>query len=188
MPDDCLNGVKLKLTCSMKKENKTLWQKALILTLMLSIIMPAIIIAQASKANFSGSWALNEGKSSLGDGRRMGTTSSMTVTQEENKLSVAGTTSNRDGGSMTNTLTYTLDGKESVNSSQRGESKSVAVWSSDGKSLTITTNRRINMNGESRDMKSVEVWSLNDSQTLSVKSTTTMQGGDRTVTMIYDKK
>ena len=172
----------------MKTKSKMLWRKALVLTLMLSFMLPAIIIAQVSKANFSGNWVLNEGKSSLGDGRRMGTIRSMTVTQEENKLNVAGTTSGRDGGSMTNTLAYTLDGKESINSSQRGDSKSVAVWSSDGKSLTITTNRSINMNGTSRDMRSVEVWSLSDSQTLSVKSTTTMQGGDISVTMIYDKK
>jgi len=176
----------------MKTKSKMLWQKTLTLVLALSFIMPAVIIAQANRANFAGTWAINESKSTLGNaqgqqGQRQGqrmATGNMTVAQEANKLSVTRATMGRDGASTPTTTNYSLDGKESVNSNQRGESKSVAVWSSDGKLLTITTTR--NFNGT--DMKSVEVWSLNDAQTLSVKTTTTMQGGDRTITMVYDKK
>jgi len=175
----------------MKTKSKMLCKKALTLALALSFIMPAVIIAQTSKANFAGTWAINESKSTLGNaqgpqGQRMGGGASptMTVTQNANTLGVTRATMGRDGASTPTTTNYSLDGKESVNSNQRGESKSVAVWSSDGKSLTITTTRSFN----GTDMKSVEVWSLNDAQTLSVKTTTTMQGGDRTITMVYDKK
>jgi Tol biopolymer transport system component len=85
-------------------------------------------------------------------------------------------------------MKYTLDGKESINTSPRGDSKSVAKWSADGKSLTIETSRTMDMNGESRTMKSTEVWTLTDAKTLTVASTRQGQNGEVKTTMVYDKK
>lgn len=152
------------------------------LTLAMAVIMPVISRAQSGKANFSGTWTLNESKSTMpegGGGRMMGG-SNFTVTQDANLLTR--TSTGRDG---TQRVTkYNLDGKESVNTSQRGDSKSIAKWSPDGKSLTIASTRQTD-NGE---RKSTETWTLTNPTTLSIASSFTTQDGERKATMVYDKK
>ena len=171
----------------MKTKSKMLWRKVLTLALTLFFMMPAVIIAQAGNVNFSGTWAFNQSKSTTGGGdQRMGGGASptMTVTQTANTLSVTRAIMGRDGGSTSTTTNYSLDGKETVTSNQRGESKSVAVWSSDRRSLTITTTRSFN----GMDMKTVEVWTIDSSNALSIKSDATTPQGNRSTTLVYDKR
>jgi hypothetical protein len=158
--------------------------RLLSLSLMLALIAPAMTNAQAGKANFAGNWVLNAEKSTQpqggggGGGQRGG--GSFVATQEANLL-----TQTRTGQDGTVRVTkYTLDGKESVNTTGGGESKSTATWSADGKSLTIVT--KSNFNGTERT--STAVWSLVDAKTLSVLSTRQGQDGEVKTTMIYDKK
>jgi hypothetical protein len=164
--------------------------------------------AQAGKADFSGSWTMNAEKSSLGQGQgqppqsqgqppqgqgqppqgqgqRMGGFGggNFTAKQEANLLSV-----DRVRGDQTVTSKYTLDGKESINTTARGESKSVATWSADGKTLTIVTKRTFERDGQTTEMKTTEEWSLTDAKTLSIKTTSTSPNGERTNTIVYDKK
>jgi hypothetical protein len=108
--------------------------------------------------------------------------------QEENLLTVDRTRPDQSGTPQTTTSKYTLDGKECVNTSGMGEAKSVATWASDGKSLTILTTRTFDRNGQSMTTKTTEVWTLTSPTTLSVVSTRTSPNGDRTSTMVYDKK
>lgn len=168
--------------------------KALSLVIMLAFIVPGMINAQSGKTNFSGTWAYNAEKSNTGGGGAGGGGGrgfgggDMKVTQDGNVLTVATTRPGRDGGEpVTTTMKYTLDGKESVNTSQRGDSKSTASWSGDGKTLTIKTSRTVEFNGESRTMNSSEVWSMNGNA-LSIATTMTTQNGDMTSTRVYDKK
>ncbi|MCX6255011.1 MAG: hypothetical protein NTV31_11120 [Bacteroidia bacterium] len=157
-------------------------------TIMLAFLTPVMVNAQAGKADFSGTWALNAEKSTMGQGgQRMGG-GNFVATQEANLLTVERTRTGQDGQTMTITSKYTLDGKESVNTSPRGDSKSVATWSPDGKTLTIVTSRTMEMNGETTTMKSTEVWSLTDAKTLTVSSTRQGQNGEVKSTLIYDKK
>jgi hypothetical protein len=159
--------------------------KILSLTIMLAFIAPQITNAQAGKANFAGSWTLNESKSSQpqggGGGGRMGGTN-FTVTQAANLLTR--TSTSQDGTQRVSK--YTLDGKESVNSTGRGDSKSVATWSADGKSLTIKTTSTFNDN----TFTSTAVWSLTDAKTLSIVNTMPGRDGgpERKTTLVYDKK
>jgi hypothetical protein len=165
------------------KRNLSNLMRLLSLTVVLSLIAPVMIHAQAGKANFAGTWAMNAEKSTLpqgggGGGQRMGGT--FTITQEANLL-----TRTRTGQDGTSTVTkYTLDGKESVNTTGGGESKSTANWSADGKTLTIVT--KSNFNGNERT--STAVWSLIDAKTLSIVSTRQGQDGEVKTTMVYDKK
>lgn len=155
--------------------------------MVLSLFVPAISMAQTAKVNFSGNWVLNEEKSNLGDNPRMGG-GNFIASQEANMLSVERTRTNRDGETVTTTMKYTLDGKESINTSPRGDSKSVASWSADGKTLNISTARTFEMNGETINMKTVEVWTLTNAGTITIESTATTPNGERKMTMIYDKK
>ncbi len=171
---------------------KNVISKVLSGTIILAFLsMPLAMNAQGNKANFAGKWALNAQKSNMGDsqggGMRMGG-GNFTATQDANLLTVERTRTNQDGQSVTTTSKYTLDGKESVNSTGRGESKSVATWSPDGKSLTIVTTRTFDRNGESMTMKSSEVWSLTSPTTLQVVNTMNTPNGERKTTMVYDKQ
>jgi Tol biopolymer transport system component len=165
----------------MKKNLGNLMQ-LLSLIIALAIVTPVITNAQDGKANFAGTWALNAEKSTLpqgGGGQRMGSTN-FTVTQEANVLTQ--TRTSQDG--TTRVTKYTLDGKESVNTTGGGESKSTANWSTDGKTLTIVT--KSNFNGNERT--STAVWSMIDAKTLSILSTRQGQDGEVKTTMVYDKK
>lgn len=163
------------------------------ITLMIILIVPVTLMAQAGKTNFAGNWTLNAEKSTLpqggqgGGGMRMGG-GNFVATQDNNTMTVVRTRTGQDGQTMTNTMKYTLDGKESVNTSPRGDSKSVATWSPDGKSLTIETSRTMDMNGQSTTMKSTEVWKLTDDKTLSVTSTRQGPNGEVKANMVYEKK
>jgi hypothetical protein len=164
------------------------------------LCMPLAINAQGSKANFAGKWALNATKSDMGQppqgqgqapqggGQRMGGGGDFTATQAANQLTVERTRTGQDGTPVTTKSVYTLDGKVSVNTTARGESKSTATWSADGKSLTIVTTRTFDRNGETTEMKTTEVWSLTSPTALSVVSTMNTPNGERKTTMVYDKK
>ncbi len=174
------------------KAKSSLIKRLLAVTIMMTVIVPVTLIAQSGKTNFSGDWTLNNEKSTLpqggqGGGMRMGG-GNFVATMENNMLTVVRTRTGQDGQSTTSTMKYTLDGKESVNTSPRGDSKSIATWSPDGKSLTIETSRTFEMNGESRTMKSTEVWKLTDEKTLTVSSTRQGPNGEVKANMVYDKK
>lgn len=164
------------------KKNVSNLMRFLSLTIVLVLIAPTMMDAQTGKADFTGTWALNAEKSTLpggGGGQRMGG-GNFTVTQETNLM-----TQTRTGQDGTPRVTkYTLDGKESVNTTPGGESKSTAKWSADGKTLTIVT--RSTYNGNERT--STAVWSLIDAKTLSIASTRQGQDGEVKATMVYDKK
>jgi len=160
----------------------------------LSFIMAGLLVnAQEVKTDFSGTWNLNAEKSIQPQGdqgagaMRMGG-GNFVALQEANLLAVERTRTGQDGQSITTTMKYTLDGKESVNTSPRGDSKSVASWSADGKTLTISTSRTFNMNGETRTMQSVEIWTMTDPKTVNIQSTMTTPNGERKLTLVYDKK
>lgn len=167
------------------KINHTNFMWLLSLTIMLSVIAPAIANAQAGKVNFTGTWALNEAKSTLGDnGGRFGG-GNMVVKQESNLLAVDRTRTNQDGETTTTTSKFTLDGKQSVNTTGRGESKSTAKWSADGKTLTIVT--VANFNGNERT--STDAWTLTDAKTISIAGKRQGRDGEEVkTTRVYDKK
>ena len=159
----------------------------------LSLFMAGLVVnAQVAKSDFSGTWNLYAEKSiqPQGDqgvgGMRMGG-GNFVAKQDSNILTVERTRTGQDGQSTTTTTKYTLDGKESVNTSPRGDSKSVAKWSTDGKSLTIVTSRTMDMNGVSTIVKSTEAWTLTDAKTLAVASERKGPDGDVKTNMVYDK-
>ena len=151
------------------------------------LLIPATAWA-AKKTNFSGEWTLNESKSELGEGRMFSPTK-MTVQQDGNSITLERTRAGRDGEERTSKEVLTLDGKESINKSENRTSTSTATWSKDGKTLTILTNTEINRQGEILEMKSTEIWTLEeDGKILKVQSDSTSPRGERSVKLVYDKK
>jgi len=174
------------------KKKVTVLMHLLSLTIILAFLASAETNAQTGKVNFEGSWALNTAKSTQpqgGGGRMGGGGGDFTAAQGSNLLTVTRTRTGQDGTSNTTIMKYSLDGKESVNTSQRGDSKSAAKWSADGKTLTISTSITMERNGVSSTINSTEVWTLTDAKTLTVVSTRNGQDGTPvSATMVYDKK
>lgn len=187
---------------NMMKKVKTIQVTLSAMIMVAFLAMPFGLNAQAGKADFSGSWAMNAEKSNFGQGQGQPPQGqgqapqgqgqgqrggfgggSFTATQAENLLTV-----DRVRGDQTVTSKYTLDGKESINTTARGNSKSVATWSADGKTLTIVTTRTFERDGQTTEMKTTEAWSLTDAKTLSIKTTRNTQNGEVVSTMVYDKK
>lgn len=170
--------------------NISLLMRLFSLTILLAFIAPVMTNAQTGKTNFAGNWTFNAGKSTQpqgGGGQRMGG-GDVVVAQEANLLTVTRTRTGQDGQPTTTILKYTLDGKESINTSPRGNSKSVAKWSADGKTLTIASSRTMDMNGETRTINSSEAWVLTDAKILTVTSTRQGQDGEVKTVLVYDKK
>ncbi len=143
----------------------------------------------AAQPNFSGSWAFNESKSTLGEGPMMSATS-MTVNQQAALISVDLVQPSFDGSEMKRSEKYTLDGKESVNEGMMGSSiKTITTWSDNKKELKFAKTIAFDMNGETMEMKMTDVWSISDDgKTLTVKSTMSSQMGDTNMVLVYDKK
>jgi len=150
-------------------------------------LIPMGSYAQGEKVNFSGEWSFNESKSNMGEGR-FRTSLKMTIKQEGNNLTIERLRTGRDGQEMKSTEKLTLDGKESENTAGRGTRKLAATWSDDGKTLTIKSTMVFNREGETMEMKSIELWKLTDGgKILSIESSSSTPRGERKATFVYDK-
>ncbi|GEM_PF-266765 len=110
----------------------------------------------------------------------------MTITQNSDRLIIERTLPSRSGEDRTVRETYTLDGKECTNDSRMGEKTSVCKWSADGKILTVESLQVFNRDGQSREMRTVEVYSL-EGDHLIVETTRDTPRGERKTRMVYDK-
>jgi hypothetical protein len=148
------------------------------------------IFAQSGGVNFSGSWALNEAKSKFGDSQFRMAATLLVVKHEGNNLSDERTQPGFDGGEMKTSEILTLDGKVCENTGMMdSKRKSVVTWSADKKSITISTTMVFDMGGESREMKSSEIWKLGeDGKSLIIETSFTTPDGDMKTTLFYDKK
>ena len=160
--------------------------------LTVSILCSLLLIPASSfageKTDFTGEWALNESKSDLGEGGAFAAFK-IAVKQEGNTITIERTRTGRNGEERTNSETLTLDGKENINENERGSSSSVLTWSEDGNILTIKSKREFNRQGETFEMNSTEVWTLaEDGKVLKIQSDISSSRGERSATLVYDKK
>jgi hypothetical protein len=157
------------------------------------LLAPAILLAfttKPDKANFSGEWKLNAGKSDLGQFGDFAT-HTIKTTQTDNNIAIARTAPSFGGdGDNTSTETLTFDGKE-AESTVFGNSKrkATAKWLEDGKKLSIAFAILLDFNGETNEIKGTETWTLSgDGKTLTVETSTTSSFGDMTTKAVYEKK
>jgi hypothetical protein len=157
-------------------------------------ILLLLAVAAFAKTDFSGTWTFSESKSELGEpgpgGRRFGgpMAGKMVIKQTGDKMVIERTSKNREGEEVTNEETYTLDGKECTNESRMGEKTTICKWSADGKTLTMESVRVFNREGQSFEMKSVEIFTLSaDGKLLTIDSTSNTPRGERKTKLAYDK-
>jgi len=153
-------------------------KKIALLVLVLAVAVTGLAVAQA-KPDFSGKWAPKVDANAAppaggGGGGRGGGGGPMTVKQTAAEL-----TQERTMGETTMTTVIKLDGTESVNKTQRGESKSTAKF--DGGKLVIKTVSE----GPNGPNETTATWSLSgDGKELTIVNVTAR--GERTV--VYTKQ
>lgn len=150
-------------------------KKIALLVAVMVLAVAGLSFAQA-KPDFSGKWALDTAKSDQMGGRQGGggTPAPMTVKQTAAEL-----TQEVVRGANTMTTVYKLDGTESVNKTQRGESKSTAKF--DGAKLVIKTATE----GPNGTMEFTATWTLSaDGKELTIVRST--QRGD--MKQVYTKQ
>lgn len=154
----------------------------------LSLLISSVTFSQ-NAANFSGSWVFDEAKSNPGDGGMRMTSQKLEIIQDENSFSIERAFSGQDGTERKMSETYTLDGKESLNPIFNTSKKSKAAWSNDMRTLTVSSLMIFEMNGESNEITTVEVYNLADAgETLSIDSQSATSMGERKSRLVYQKQ
>ena len=157
------------------------------------LIVPAFLFSFAIKpdrANFSGSWSLNEGKSDLGQ-RAQFATRTIKAEQKDDAITITKTSPGFNGGDdIVTTETLSFDGKESESTVfGNSKKKSTLKWADDGQTFTINYTIAFERNGQTTEIKGTETWSLGDgSKTLNVVTISSSPRGESTTKALYDKQ
>jgi hypothetical protein len=162
--------------------------KSLLTILIVSFLMLSGASVIAQNPNFTGSWKLNESKSTLPEMGFRRPATKITVKQDNIALNADRVSAGRDGEERVTKEKVTLDGKVSENVVMQDRTrKSTATWSADGKVLEIKSSMTFDMNGETREMKSSEKWKLSaDKNTLTIEAITDGRDGEIKSTLVYD--
>jgi hypothetical protein len=139
------------------------------------------VVTQAASQNLSGEWKLNFAKSNYG---KFPAPSSMTrkIAHNDPKL-ILTTTQKGPQGEVTSKLTYTTDGKESVNQVAGGEAKGVAQWIGD--KLMIESSREF----QGVTLKQKDIWTLSaDGKTLTIDSHVSIPNGEFDIKQVFDRQ
>ena len=137
--------------------------------------------AKAAEPNLSGEWKLNLAKSDYG---KFPTPISVTrkIDHIGSKL-ISITTQKGTQGDVTSKLTYTTDGKESVNEVAGGQSKGTAQWI--GGMLIVESSREF----QGAMLKQKEIWRLSpDGKVLTIDSHVSIPNGEFDVKQVFDKQ
>lgn len=156
-----------------------------VLFIMMSLMLSSLSFGQAT--NFSGSWAFNDSKSNLGEGGGRMVSQTIIIVQDATTFSLERAFTGQDGTERKMSEKYTMDGKECVNPVFNTEKKSKAVWSADQKVLTVSSVLVFEMNGESNEIKTTEVYKLAGNE-MTIESQSTSSMGERKATLVYNKK
>ena len=132
---------------------------------------------QAAARNLSGVWKLNGAKSDYG--KFPAPLNVIRKIMHNDPKLVLSTTQTGPQGDVTSDLTYTTDGKESLN----GDSKGTALWIGD--KLMIESSRQF----QGATLKQKEIWTLSaDGKTLTVDSHVSIPNGEFDVKQVFDKQ
>ena len=140
-------------------------------------------------ADFKGEWTFNEKKSKLSEGRFRMNAQKIKVTADGDALVIERTSNTPNGETRSTSEKITFDGKP-AESTVFGNSKKVstAAWSANGEELTINSTINFERDGNTFEVKTVEIWKLLDGgKSLSLDVTSTSPRGETKNTFVYDK-
>ena len=137
--------------------------------------------AASAKPNLSGEWKLNVAKSDFGPAPAP--EKLIRTIDHKDPVLKSSTVQSGPQGEVKSELSYTTDGKESINKSPRGESKGVAKW--DGDNLVIDSKREI----QGMEITQHEVWTLSsDGKILTIVNKLSTPQGDFEIKTVLEKQ
>ncbi len=140
-------------------------------------------------ADFSGEWVLNEDKSTLGNGGSGNLPYKLKIGQKDNEVQLQKSYIEEWTDDRVTDEKLNLDGEESKSVYFNAPLITTAGLSPNGDALTIKSKATFNRGGQTMEMSTNETWHLeNKGKTLSITQYSKSFRGERTVTMIYDKK
>jgi hypothetical protein len=147
------------------------------------LMLMSVSVLAARKPNLSGTWTLDLSRSDYGVMQAQAPQKlERTIVHEDPSLKF---TTRQTGarGEVTTEMSYTTDGKPSVNRTPRGEVTGIAKW--DGNVLVISSKREIN----GAEITQNERWSLSgDGKTLTILNKISMPAGESEIRLVLDKK
>lgn len=167
----------------------------------------AVVAASAfAPANFAGDWSLDKAKSQGLDQRMQNAESvTWTITQDDKQISIdskvvagqppAGAPPAGAGGGMgggrgpAGPRVFSLDGKEATTEAQGGTNTTKTTWSSDGKTLELSSVRAGSRDGQEFKFTTVDKLSLSgDGKVLTVNRHGESPRGPQESTMVFNKQ
>jgi len=146
--------------------------------------------AAAKKVKFSGEWTLNEEKSYVAEYGEVIAVTKMIIIQKRKKLTIEKFGTSQEGEDYNYIEMCTLDGKECENTILgTTKKKSIANWSDDKQSLTITSTILFEFDGNELEVALVEILKFTeDGKFLSINQNASTDYGDLENTLVYNKK
>ncbi len=168
----------------------------------------AVLAASAASANFAGTWVLDKTKSQgLSQGMMNAESVTWTITQDDKQISIdskvvagqpaAGATPAPGGGGggmgggrgPAGPRVFTLDGKEATTEAQGGTNTTKTTWSSDGKTLELSSVRAGSRDGQDFKFTTTEKLSLSgDGKVLTDARHSESPRGPQDATMVFNKQ
>jgi hypothetical protein len=159
--------------------------------LLVFLIAPVLLLSftkMPDRANFSGEWKLNEGKSDLGQFAPFAPRT-IKVEQKADSITITKTSPSFNGDMVTISETLPFDGKEVENTIfGNSKRKASAKWSDDGQTFTISYDLMLDFNGQTTEIKGTETWNLSDGgKTLVSQNNYSSSFGDNNAKGVYEK-
>jgi hypothetical protein len=178
---------------------------------MTAFMLVVVATSAQNKANFAGAWSLDKAKSQgLSQGMQNAESVTWTITQDDKQIAidskvVAGQSAPATagggggmgggrgmGGGMGGPRTFTLDGKEvttDAGGQMGGTNSTKATWSTDGKTLELSSVRAGSFNGNDFKATTTEKLSLSgDGKTLTVVRHSESPRGTQDSTLVFNKQ
>jgi len=179
----------------------------LIAGLMLALGLAVVAASAFAPANFAGAWSLDKAKSQgLSQGMMNAESITWTITQDDKQISIdskvvagpppAGAPAGGGaGGGMgggrppAGPRVFSLDGKEATAEVQGGTNTTKTSWSSDGKTLELSSVRAGSRDGTDFKFTTTEKLSLSgDGKVLTVARHSESPRGPQDSTMVFNKQ
>ena len=179
----------------------------LIAGLMTALGLAVVAASAFAPANFAGTWSLDKAKSQgLSQGMMNAESVIWTITQDDKQISIdskvvagapaAGATPNPGGGGgmgggrpPAGPRVFSLDGKEAATEAQGGTNTTKTTWSSDGKTLELSSVRAGSRDGTDFKFTTTEKLSLSgDGKVLTNARHSESPRGPQDATMVFNKQ
>ena len=152
--------------------------------------LPLLPLKPKYPVNFSGQWIFNEDKSDLGKAGSGNVPGKMIVNQDDDVMNVKKFVTVEWGDDRETQEEILLDGTEMKSVVFNSPRISTASFDPATNSVKFSSSVKFNRGGNSFEMKSSEIWNLEENgKVLKISQTSTgFRGGENTVSLIYEKQ